>query len=169
MLQQDNGILYTYSWLEKMTQYVVVLFSGVVVLTVTAILITVLFSSLIQAISGIAVDPLLIGVCLLAPPILALFPLYFSNMHPSIRIYDNGISVQVFLLWWRFIPWEDIEEVRSIPLSRSRLVIVQRLTPIHRLFCSSITWRFRPAFLLKHTLKGFNEAVRTIEEKVGKR
>jgi hypothetical protein len=168
MPRQNNGILYTYSWIEKTVQYVVVLFWSIVMLFVTAILIMVLFRSLTLAISGMVVDPFLIGVCLLVLPFVLLFPLIFSNIYPSIRISNGGISVQVFLFWWIFVPWKDVEDIRRIRLSRSRLVIVRRLTPVHRLFGSSLTWRFKPAFIIKRTLKGYNEAVETIEEKIGK-
>lgn len=168
MPRQNSSILYTYSWIEKTAQYVVVLFWSMVTLFVTVILIIVLFRSLTLAISGVVVDPFLIGVCLLVIPFVLLFPLIFSNMYPSIRISNDGISVQVFLFWWIFVPWKDVEDIRHIRLSRSRLVIVRRLTPVHRLFGSSITWKFKPAFIIKRTLKGYNEAVKTIEEKMGR-
>jgi len=103
--------------------------------------------------------------CLLSA---ALFPLLSSNDLPSIRISDDGISVQVFLFWWVFVPWEEVQEIKKRPLLRSRLVVVRWLTPIHRLIGSTATG-FRPAFVLKRSLIGFDEAVKTIEQRIARR
>ena len=171
MDQGNTGVLYTYSLSERIAQYMFILPWAVITLSVALIFIVWLVQSFVQIMSGVVVDPLLVVACLLVPPLLAPFYLAFPNMYPSIRISHNGIAVQVFLFWWVFIPWDDVEDIR--PAGRlfrrpSRLVVVRRLTAAHRLIGWTYGWTFKPAFVIRRTLKGYDEAVRTIKEKTGR-
>lgn len=168
MPRQDSGTLYTYSQVEKIMVYAGVLFFTVVTLIVTALSVLGFLEFLQDIPSDMLANLRMVAAYLLLPAMTSLFLFYFSNISPSLRITDKGIYVQVFLFWWAFVPWQDVEEIRRLRLSRSRLVIVRRLTPIHRLISSGSTWKFKPAFLIKHTLIGFDKAVKTIEKNAGR-
>ena len=169
MSDKDDELLYTYGWIERAGQYGAVLFTCVFAPITVAALFIVVSQAWDQIASRSATDLILmVGGSLSGLLIAVLFPLLFSRTWPNIRISDLGISVQVFLFWWIFVPWEEVQEIkRSFPFG-SRLVVVRRLTPIHRLIGSTATG-FRPAFVLKRSLVGFDEAVRTIEQRIARR
>jgi hypothetical protein len=98
---------------------------------------------------------------------------HFLNLYPDIRASDDGLAVQVFLFWWVFVPWEDVVDIRPTGVSkllgssRSRLVVVRHLTLAHRLIGGADS-RFRPAFIIKATMQGYDELMRLIKAKLGK-
>jgi hypothetical protein len=163
---QVDGRLYSYGLATEITQYVVTLWVVVMMLVVSVGLVIEL------------ADPMQDIVWDAAPPwggILAvLFTfvllLLFSNMYPNFRISESGIAVQVCLLWWVFVPWEHVEDIRSIslPFSQTRLVIARTLPLVHRLIGLFYGSTLKPAFRISRKLKGYNEAVRMIEERIGK-
>ena len=166
MPHEENEVLYTYGWFEKIWVYIMVLFLAMTTLLAIASLVMVLPALLNEDAPSASIGPIDIALILLLPAIPGFLTLLFSNMYPSLRISDSGIYVQVFLFWWAFVPWSDVKEVRKAWwFSRSRLVIVRQLTPIHRFI--SCTCNFKPAFLIKHTLIGFDKAVKTIEKNMG--
>ena len=169
MPDKDNGVLYTYGWIEKAGRYGAVLFTCVFAPIIVAALFIAVSQGWDQIASRSTRDLILIVVgSLLGLLIAVLFPLLVSSTDPSIRISDMGISVQVFLFWWVLVPWEEVQEVKKRFLLSSRLVVVRRLTLIHRLIGSTATG-FRPAFVLKRSLIGFDEAVKTIEQRIARR
>jgi hypothetical protein len=66
---------------------------------------------------------------------------------------------------------QDVVEIRRsiVFFSQSRLVVVRRLTPLHRLIGWTYGLVFKPAFLVRRRLQGFDEALGTIVEKASKR
>lgn len=164
--QTDDERLYSYGLATEITQCMVTLWVVVMILVVSVGLVIEL------------ADPMQDIVWDAAPPWGGIFAilftfvllLLFSNMYPSFRISDSGITVQVCLLWWVFVPWEHVEDIRSIslPFSQTRLVIARTLTPVHRLIGLLYGSTLKPAFRISRGLKGYNEAVRMIEEKIGK-
>ena len=165
MSRQGSEVLYTYPWVEKVGLYAGVLLWASATLCLTLLSIRGLVEFLSQAMSGMA-DLRVVAALILLPTVPGLGLLVFSNTYPSLRISDGGITVQVFLFWWVFVPWRDVEEIRTVWFSRSRLVLVRRLTPVHRLIGSGNIWKLKPAFLIRRTLIGYDEAVKTIEKNV---
>ena len=95
----------------------------------------------------------------------------FANAKPNVRVSDKGLEVQDFLFWWNPISWEDIKDIRSIPIiggSRTRLVVVRNLTFIHRVIGTIYFAFFQPAFLISSTLDNYDELVHLIKKKIGK-
>jgi hypothetical protein len=96
--------------------------------------------------------------------------MYFSNFEPDIQVSEQGLKVQTFWFWWIFIPWEDVKEIK-VPLfglSRSHLIIVRKLTVIHRIIGIAGGTFFKPAFLVSPKLERYSELVSTIKDNYGK-
>lgn len=91
----------------------------------------------------------------------------FSNMYPSLQITDRGIYVQVFLLGWSFVPWSDVLDVHDslIGGSHTQIVVVRRLTPIHRLFGLIYGFTLKPAFRVSRSLEEYQEAIKYIRKR----
>lgn len=94
----------------------------------------------------------------------------FANVQPNLRVSDKGLAVQIFLFWWYLIPWAEVKDIRSLPLfgRKTRLVIVHRLTPIHRVIGTIFFAFFRPAFLIGAEIDYYDELVHLIKKKIGK-
>lgn len=107
--------------------------------------------------------------------VLLSFAALFLNLYADVWLSEQGIAVQVFWIRWIFVPWEDVLDMRPTIQARlfghrrSRLVFVRRLTVLHR----CIGWLHgltpRPAFNIKATQEGYDEAVGLIRRKLGER
>lgn len=94
-----------------------------------------------------------------------------ANLKPNVRVSDKGLEVQKFLFWWHLIPWEDVKDIRSVPIigrSRLRLVVVRKLTFFHRLIGTTYFAFFQPAFLIGSEIDNYDELVHLIKKKIGK-
>jgi hypothetical protein len=111
-----------------------------------------------------------LGALILAIPFFGFFVVLLSNTYPDIKLFEQGIAVQVFIFWWIFINWEEIEDIRPVlgGFSRSRLVIVQRLTPVHRLFGWMYSYSTKPAFLIMPTLEGYEQLIQIMRRSITK-
>lgn len=99
--------------------------------------------------------------------LLAFYSLAISSAYPNFRISNTGLIVQVFVFWWVFIPWKDVQEIRSSLWGTSRLVFVRRLTPIHRIYGWIFGLTPRPAFMITRRIQGYDKAVKTIQRNTG--
>jgi len=101
---------------------------------------------------------------------LGLFLILFTSAAPNIRVSGRGMAVQTFLFWYVLVPWQDVKEIRRtiLPYSKSYLIVVRRLTPFHRLIGWIYGYTFQPAFVIRRSLIGYDKAVKTIKENVGK-
>jgi hypothetical protein len=86
-----------------------------------------------------------------------------SSVYPSFRISRSGMTVQVFLFWWAFVPWDDVQEIRDTLLGINKLVIVRKLTPIHRLYGWTLGLTPRPAFVIRKRIEGYDKAIKIIQ------
>jgi hypothetical protein len=99
---------------------------------------------------------------------------FFVNFQPDIKVSQEGLYIQVFIFWWVFVPWANIEAIRPtwisciLPTNSSRIILVERLTPVHRLF-GLYAFSFRPGFLLRRQMKGFDELLTIIENNIENR
>jgi hypothetical protein len=109
--------------------------------------------------AGFAFGALVLGVLLIL----------FTNAEPNIRLSDRGVAIQSFLFWYVLVPWQDVKEIREsiLPYSGSYLVVVRRLTPFHRLIGWTNGFTFRPAFVIRRSLIGYDKAVKIIKENAG--
>jgi hypothetical protein len=164
---ESNGVLYSYPLLPtKAVFYTLSLALAVAMLIWAGILILELLMLMLGAFSD---GGNLLGAALFMTVFFGLFLVFFSNMYSDIRISDSGLGVKVFLFWWVFLGWDEVEEIRSGPLSLSgtRLIVVRRLTPFHRLIGLSAGWTLKPVIVIRRNLQGFHEAVRVVSEKIG--
>lgn len=95
--------------------------------------------------------------------LLSSYSLIISSAYPNFRISSAGLTVQVFIFWWMFIPWEDVQDIRSSLWGTSKLVFVQGLTPIHRIYGWIFALTPRPAFVITRRIRGYDKAVKTIQ------
>lgn len=163
---------YSYGLCEKLIRYGL-LFPFVAIAVCAALAIVVgAAGCLVLLLRGEVVDcrPLWIPVCTF------LFTGYlctiFLNEYPDIRTSDEGLAVQVFLFWWVFIPWEDVVDVRLTTIgkmlgsSRSCLVVVRRLTPVHTLIGGTSGTKYQPAFLIRETLEGYADLMKLLRARL---
>jgi hypothetical protein len=110
-------------------------------------------------------------VCLLLfIPFYTIFPIFTGISLPDIRATDRGLYVQVFFFWWVFVPWESILEIRtqfkkSILRKESTVVLVQRLTPFHRLIGVQVG-KLKPGFRIERTISKYDELINLIQNYV---
>lgn len=89
-----------------------------------------------------------------------------SNAYPNIRVYDKGLKVQVFLFWWVFVPWTEIEGIWAVGLVRkSYPVAVRKLTPFHRIIGLGYG-SLKPVFPIGWSMKRYEELIKTIRENI---
>jgi hypothetical protein len=113
---------------------------------------------------------LLILLLLLTIAILGFVAACISNFYSDIQVFDQGLKIQVFCFWWVSISWEDIEDIRASlwGFSQSYVVVVHKLTSIHRFIGFSYGTFFKPAFIISKKLNGYNELVGIINERLAK-
>jgi hypothetical protein len=95
--------------------------------------------------------------------LLLFYSLTMSSAYPSFRISSTGLTVQVFIFWWVFIPWKDVQGIRSALWGTSRLAFVRRLTPIHRIYGWIFALTPRPAFIITRRINDYDRAVKLIQ------
>ena len=165
MNDKSNGVLHSYPLLPKMVFYVLSLVFASAMLTCAGILVL----GLLMVVLGITLDnTALLGVIAFMTVFFGFFFAFYSNLYSDIRISDSGLGVKVFLFWWVFLRWDEVVGMRDRPLSLSgtRLIVVRRLTPFHRLIGLSAGWTFKPTVVIRRNLQGFQEVVRVINEKI---
>ncbi len=93
-----------------------------------------------------------------------------SNLYPNIRIYEEGLEVQVFLSGWYFVPWEGVSEwhisiLPSFSGKTTSIMLVRRLTTAHYLIGWIYAFRNKPGFLISSNISGYRELRQVIREK----
>lgn len=162
----SNKITFSYSWDRKLLRYIfVMVFGGLAIFLLTVYLLYV-----IRWLIGETVDPYLLWILPITIVLIAFFPAILANIEPDIQISQQGLRIQFFLLWWLFIPWDDIQEVRNslsgLSLGR-RVIIVRRLTIIHRLISWFTCLTLRPGFLISKRIDSFDDLMRIIRQATG--
>jgi hypothetical protein len=161
---QPTDHCFCYRLTDTAIFYVLALFSGILVL----ILLADLVASIVGGISGgsvrISESLITTGYILL----LVFYSLMISSPYPSFCTSDSGLTVKVFLFWQVFVPWDKVHDIRDTLLGFSKVVVLQELTPIHRVYGVIFGLTFRPAFVIRRRINGYDKAVRIIEERVGK-
>ena len=103
----------------------------------------------------------------LAPLVLqVLLILFFLNWSPTLTLTQEGIRVQAFILYKVLVSWEDIISIRKcfIPWSRLSLIVVNRLTPIHRLFGLLYGPTLHPVIPIERYMHGSDEIIASVNE-----
>jgi hypothetical protein len=173
--RHTNEILCSYSFGRKLWVYAFALsFASIGLLMTLAELVVVAQ----EVASGIPLDmQRIIGEILPLAGLIVfslLFPLLFLSMYSDVHISEKGIRVQVISLWWIFVPWQDVLDSRpTIQASfwghqRSQLVFVRKLTFLHWIIGWILGLRLKPAFNIKGTQEGYDDAVQMIKMKLGK-
>jgi len=171
MIMPDDSEIefYSYSLPERLAYLLVSLFLGFLALSLSIFAICFLPLSLIKFIAEHDLRSVLAGLAIwLGPVFLAHVSLLFFNSYPQIGLSNEGIYVTVFFVRQVFIPWSEVDKIQKItlPQSRSRLIVVRRLTPFHKL----VGWQwggiFKPAFVVRATLPGRDRVIRAIRERV---
>lgn len=102
--------------------------------------------------------------------LLAFFALEFPNLYPGIRIYEEGLKVQVFFFGWYFVPWDDVLDWHASFLpsfsGNTSIMLVRRLTPAHYLIGWTYAFRNKPGFLISSRISGYRELRQVIREKM---
>jgi len=162
--------VYSYSLPERLAYFLVSLFLGFLALSLAVFAICFLAVSLIHFSIEHDLRSVLAGLVFgLVPVFLFHVSLLFFNSYPQIGLSNEGIYVTVFFVRQVFVPWADVAEIRNIATllqSRSRLIVVHRLTPFHKL----VGWQwggiFKPAFVVRGTIEGYDRVIRAIREQV---
>jgi len=95
----------------------------------------------------------------------------FANLKPNLRVSDKGLEVQNFLFLWHLIPWEEVKDIRSVPIiirPGVYLVIARKLPFFNRLIGTMYFAFFQPAFLIGPEISNYDDLVHLIKKKLGK-
>jgi hypothetical protein len=137
---------------------------------VSAVLACVLFTKLMVGMAGYigGDDARLPGLLATTGYILLLifYSLMISSAYPSFYVADSGLTVQVFLFWRVFVPWDEVRDVRSTLLGFSKLVVLHRLTPVHRVYGLIFGLTVQPAFVIRRRINDYDRAVKAIERHI---
>jgi hypothetical protein len=165
---------YSYSSFQKIRIYFFLIIFGVVMIAMLfgflRLIVASIFGSNLPVTTSPNIDQQLAGLALTILFIgfgIALF----ANFEPDIQVADDGLYVQAFIFWWIFVPWADIETIRptltSYVLRNSpHIVIVKRLTPIHRFISCMYAFSLKPGFLIRRRIERFDELLKIIKDKV---
>lgn len=154
---------FRYDWAHTAIFHILSLVSALVAFLVLVDLVSNVFALVATTESDVTHAASLLGYFLL----LVFYSLTISSGYPNFRISNTGLMVQVFVFWWVFIPWRDVQEIRSSLWGTSKLVFVQRLTLIHRIYGWIFGLTPRPAFVITRRLQGYDKAVKTIQRNTG--
>jgi hypothetical protein len=58
----------------------------------------------------------------------AFFLAFLVTHYPNIKVYEEGLEIQ-YLIFWLFMPWEDVLGIRTELFGGSRTVVVKKLPP----------------------------------------
>ena len=161
---QPTGQCFCYKFTDAAIFYVLALVSSILAM----ILLVDLVASIV---GGISDDKARITELLAAMGYILLFVFYslmISSPYPSFCTSESGITVKVFIFWQVFVPWDKVHDVRDTLLGFSKIVVLQELTPIHRVYGMIFGLTFRPAFVIRRRINGYDKAVRIIEERAGR-
>ena len=91
-----------------------------------------------------------------------------SNVYPNVKVYNTGLKVQVFSIWWIFIPWVEIDGIWTIGgFVKQYVVAVRALTPFHRVIGMGYG-SLKPVFPITQRLKGSDQLIKLIEQNIQK-
>jgi len=165
---------YYYGWYWLISTFLpTMVLTGVSIFSITVVMISVVKWIISNSPAYITRADIIggsIGITLVAV-VTGFMAAVFANVKPNVRVHDNGLEVQIFLFWWRLIPWEDVKDIRSVPIigrSRLRLVIVHKLTFIHRIVGTTYFAFFQPAFLISSKINNYDELIHLIKKKIGR-
>lgn len=172
---------YSYDSVAKAKIYIALVFFGALILLFLFMLvrfvIAVISGAFFQSIS----EPLSLeqSLTLLIIPLTTFFVLaflsveiaFFANFEPEIKVSEQGLHIQFFLFWWRFVPWGDIEAIRPTITSyvlrnSSKIVLAKTLTPIHYSFGLAYAFQLKPGFLIRRRMRNFDQLCQIIEAKI---
>jgi hypothetical protein len=90
------------------------------------------------------------------------------NYFQEFTITWEGIEFQVFIFWRILVSWSEIISIKGSLWSRgtSYVIVTERLTFLHRVIGLIYGRTFKPAFIFNHYLNGYDEAIKTIQEKL---
>jgi hypothetical protein len=99
-----------------------------------------------------------------------LFSIFILNFQPDLEITSRGIIVQVFLFWKVLVSWSEVIDIRGgvFQWSRYHVVIVDKLTPIHRIYGLIHGFTLKPAIIIGQTMRNREEAIQRIRGKLQK-
>jgi hypothetical protein len=91
-------------------------------------------------------------------------------MFPSVKVLESGVEIQVFWFWWILVPWGNVLDFYHWPMGFKRVVIVEveRLTPFHLVYGLMYAHKTKSAFLIRTSITGYDELIRTMESQTGK-
>jgi hypothetical protein len=97
---------------------------------------------------------------------LALTAVSFLNFEPGFSIRDDGITLDCYVFFRKFIPWERVVGVKSslLPFPGVLRVCFRGRSPTHVLLGLVFGVSLTPCFLVMPTVEGYDEALRHIRE-----
>jgi len=115
------------------------------------------------------------GIYLQGGLLMVFMGLFFLARNNEFRIENDGIHVSLFYLFWKFIPWEDVLEIRPLnlpgyPIAYAPWILkVKRMTMFHRIASISYLAGIDPIIVIAYTLNDFDGFINTIETKLKSR
>ncbi len=94
--------------------------------------------------------------------------LYLPNSYPDVKVDAFGLYVQYFSIYWKFIPWEEVNEIRNgLPYFPGMIVVVfsNRLPLFYSLFGLSAL-HLKPGFNIWFNISNHHSLVKLIREKM---
>ena len=96
--------------------------------------------------------------------VLAVSTIQFTGLELS----PAGLRVQFMFFWWLPVPWDQVIELQKsrVPWQSGRLLVLERLTPLHRLFGLLLCKSRRPVVPIQNQIEGYNELIATLEKQL---
>jgi len=88
------------------------------------------------------------------------------NLYPAFWISQNGLTIRMFPFGSRFVPWNNLVRISPFILANSQLVVLNRLSIMHRLIGVFTGLTSKPSFRIKQSLLNYQDAIETIRQHV---
>lgn len=89
------------------------------------------------------------------------------NLYPTIRVGDKGLALSYFVFWWVVVPWDEVIDMKPIPLRHGDVLVRARhITPFHRFFGLRYWLSFLPSFVIGRDIRDRDELVREISKRI---
>ena len=84
----------------------------------------------------------------------------------GIELGPAGLRVQFLYFWWLRVPWDQVIGLQKsrVPWHSGRLLVLERLTPLHRLFGILLCKSRRPVVPIQNQIEAYDELIAALEK-----
>ncbi|MDH3942469.1 MAG: hypothetical protein OEV06_00015 [Anaerolineae bacterium] len=143
-----------------MKSAVVIVVLGFIIINLTILLVVAILENTFSYEIGVAYIMFLILIIIAATNV--------TNFRQEFTVTYDGIEFQVFIFWRILVPWVEIQKIKESygPWAKYHIVIVDRLTPFHRIIGLLYGLTLSHGFVIDKQLIDYEDAIELIKGKL---